>query len=99
MKFILILCVLLCAPVYAQQPTCTPLAPPPVIHWRNAITIEEVKDYLSHSHNLREWNRSVAKIIELNSGKLPRFWQHEIIDSQYFDGVRRSWGHGLAQEP
>lgn len=88
--------ILLCVSAYSQQP-CQ--CPPPVLHWRAAITPTEIREFLSHSHNLREWNKNVAKIRELNSGQLPRFWQREIIDSQYFDGLQRSWGHGLAQEP
>lgn len=88
----LIALLLILTPVFAQSP-CQP-----VLHWRSAITPTEIREYLSYSHNLDEWLANVERIKALNSGALPVWWKREIIESQYFDGLRRSWGTGLAQE-
>lgn len=88
----LVVLFLVLTPVFAQSP-CQP-----VLHWRNAITAVEIREYLSHSRNLDEWFANVARIKALNNGKLPVWWTREIIESQYFDGLRRSWDSGLSQE-
>lgn len=79
--------------IAAQQPHCP--APPPVLHWRNAITPNEVRDFLSHSKSILEWDANVATILWLNSGKLPAFWQKEILDSGFAEGLRLSWDSRL----
>lgn len=87
---------ILAVPALAQQP-CP--APPNVLHWRNQITPTEIREYLSHSKSLREWNRNVAVITGLNSGRLPSFWDKEIIRNGFFRDLAISWGQGLAQLP
>lgn len=82
--------------VFALTPSfalaTTQQCPPPVLHWRAAITPTEIREFLSHSKHIREWNQNVETIRALNSGELPRFWNKEILDTGFFVGLKDSWG-------
>lgn len=51
----------------------------------------QVREFLSHSRSITEWRENVETVKKFNGGKLPDYWQKEIIDSQYFDGLFFSW--------
>ena len=60
-----------------------------------SMDITETKDFLSHARSITEWDQVVENIRVLNNGVLPDWWQAEIIDSQFFDGLRLSWDSQL----
>lgn len=62
------------------------------------MNVTEAKEFMSHAKNKKEWNAKVQLLKEYHNGALPDFWQAEIIDSQFFEEQRVSWGEGLAQE-
>lgn len=55
------------------------------------LTPTQTRERLSHSKSILEWDANVEAVKTLNGGRLPDFWQTEIIDSQYFDGLQLSW--------
>lgn len=55
------------------------------------LTPTQTRELLSHSKSILEWDANVETVRTLNGGTLPPFWQREIIDSQYFDGLQLSW--------
>lgn len=55
------------------------------------LTPTQTRELLSHSKSILEWDANVEAVKILNGGSLPPFWQKEIIDSQYFDGLQLSW--------
>lgn len=59
------------------------------------LTPAAVREYLSHSKSITEWDLRIEQIKRENNGKLPEFWQHELIDSQYFSMLRLSWDSQL----
>lgn len=59
------------------------------------LTSTAVREYLSHSKSITEWDVRVEQIKRENNGKLPTWWDREIIQSQYFDGLKKSWNSTL----
>lgn len=59
------------------------------------LTPTAVREYLSHSKSIAEWDLRVEQVKRENNGKLPDFWDREIIQSQYFDGLKKSWNSTL----
>ena len=55
----------------------------------------EVKEFLSHAKSMDEWNLYVENIKRKEGGKLPDFWQDEIIDSGFAEGQRLSFDSQL----
>lgn len=54
------------------------------------LTPAAVKEFLSHSRSITEWDLRVEQIKRENQGRLPEFWDREIIRSQYADGLIKS---------
>lgn len=59
------------------------------------LTPTAIREYLSHSKSITEWDLRVEQVKRENNGKLPEFWQREIVDSQYFDGLLHSFDSQL----
>lgn len=59
------------------------------------LTPAAVREYLSHSKSITEFDLRVEQIKRENNGRLPGFWDREIIKSQYADGLIKSFDSQL----
>lgn len=59
------------------------------------LTPTALREYLSHSKSITEFDLRVEQIKRENNGRLPEFWEREIVNSQYFSMLRLSWDSQL----
>lgn len=59
------------------------------------LTPAAVREYLSHSKSITEFDLRVEQIKRDNQGRLPDWWDREIIKSQFADGLIKSFDSQL----